>query len=128
LGWPNHSRQTRATEQQWTSQTGYERSGLKRYETSFRENAEAACPHVLVHTEGLMMHAVVHAADVQDRDGELWVVATLFGLYPFMKSLPPTAAPGAKFRQGLAKVSPQLTVEIVKRSDTAIRLPLAVRA
>ena len=25
--------------------------------------------HVLVDTQGLLMHAIVHAADVQDRDG-----------------------------------------------------------
>jgi hypothetical protein len=29
----------------------------------------------------------VHAADIQDRDGGLLVMATLFGLYPFMKKL-----------------------------------------
>ena len=25
--------------------------------------------HILVDTQGLLMHAIVHAADVQDRDG-----------------------------------------------------------
>jgi transposase len=76
--------------------------------------------HVLVDTEGLMMHAVVHAADIQDRDGGLLVVATLFGLYPFLKRLFADGGyQGAKFRQGLAHVLPQLTVEIVKRSDIA---------
>jgi hypothetical protein len=34
-----------------------------------------------------MMHAVVHPADIQDRDGGLLVMATLFGLYPFLKRL-----------------------------------------
>ena len=29
------------------------------------------------------MHAIVHAADIQDRDGGELVMATLFGLYPF---------------------------------------------
>ena len=33
------------------------------------------------------MHALVHAADVQDRDGGVWVMATLFGLYPFLTKL-----------------------------------------
>jgi Transposase DDE domain len=25
--------------------------------------------HILVDTQGLLMHAIVHAADIQDRDG-----------------------------------------------------------
>jgi hypothetical protein len=29
------------------------------------------------------MQAVVHAADLQDRDGGVLLMATLFGLYPF---------------------------------------------
>ena len=31
-----------------------------------------------------MLHALVHAADIQDRDGGVLVMATLFGLYPFL--------------------------------------------
>jgi hypothetical protein len=31
------------------------------------------------------MHAVVHPADIQDRDGGVLVLATLFGLFPFLK-------------------------------------------
>ena len=30
------------------------------------------------------MTALVHSADVQDRDGGVLVMATLFGLYPFL--------------------------------------------
>jgi transposase len=37
--------------------------------------------HILVDTEGLLMHAVVHPADLQDRDGGVLVLATLFGLF-----------------------------------------------
>lgn len=29
------------------------------------------------------MNAIVHAADIQDRDGVELMMATLFGLYPF---------------------------------------------
>ena len=39
--------------------------------------------HVLVDTPGLLMHAFVYAADVQDRDGVAPVAASLFGVYPF---------------------------------------------
>jgi len=43
--------------------------------------------HILVDTQGLLMHAIVHAADMQDRDGGELVIATLFGLYPFLLKL-----------------------------------------
>ena len=33
------------------------------------------------------MHAIVHAADIQDRDGGAFVMATMFGMYPFLMKL-----------------------------------------
>ena len=33
------------------------------------------------------MHAVIHAADIQDRVGGVLVMAGLFGLYPFLLKL-----------------------------------------
>ncbi len=33
------------------------------------------------------MHAVVHAADIQDRDGGVLLMTTLFGFYPFLRKL-----------------------------------------
>jgi hypothetical protein len=39
--------------------------------------------HVLVDTQGLLMQAILHAADIQDRDGGVLLMGTLFGLYPF---------------------------------------------
>ena len=67
-----------------------------------------------------MMHAVVHPADIQDRDGGVLVRVTLFELYPFLQTLFADGGyQGPKFRQELAKLLPRLSVEIVKRSDTA---------
>jgi transposase len=66
------------------------------------------------------MHAVVHPADIQDRDGGVLVLATLFGLFPFLKKLFADAGyQGPKFRNELAKLLPRLAVEIIKRSDAA---------
>src|ERR1700712_2655226 len=76
--------------------------------------------HILVDTEGLLMHAMVHPADIQDRDGGVLVLATLFGLFPFLKKLFADAGyQGPKFRNELAKLLPRLAVEIVKRPDAA---------
>jgi transposase len=64
------------------------------------------------------MHAIVHAADVQDRDGGVLLMATLFGAYPFLLKLyADSGYTGPKFRTGLARVCRQVDVEIVKRSD-----------
>ena len=35
-------------------------------------------------SQGLLLHGIVTAADVQDRDGGLALLATLFGLFPFL--------------------------------------------
>lgn len=66
------------------------------------------------------MHALVYAADIQDRDGGVVMMATLFGLYPFLLKLYADGGyQGPAFRQGLKKVIAQVNVEIVKRSDQA---------
>ncbi|MGB7918056.1 MAG: IS5 family transposase [Rhodomicrobium sp.] len=76
--------------------------------------------HVLVDTQGLLMHAVIHAADVQDRDGGVLVMATLFGLYPFLLKLYADGGyQGPQFKAALQRVTRQVNLEIVKRSDAA---------
>lgn len=64
------------------------------------------------------MQAVVHGADVQDRDGGVLVMASLFGLYPFLLKLyADSGYTGPKFKAGLARVCRHVSVEIVKRTD-----------
>ena len=66
------------------------------------------------------MHALVHSADIQDRDGGVWVMATLFGLYPFLLKLYADGGyQGPRFQAGLRRACRQVDVEIVKRSDQA---------
>ena len=43
--------------------------------------------HLLVDTQGLVLHAIVHAANLQDRDGGALLVRMLFGLFPFLRKL-----------------------------------------
>jgi hypothetical protein len=38
------------------------------------------------------MHAIVHPADIQDRDGGVLLITTLFGLYPFLRNCSQMAA------------------------------------
>ncbi len=76
--------------------------------------------HVLVDTLGLLLHALVTAADVQDRDGGLLVLSTMFGQFPFLKTLfADSAYAGPVFHDRLASVMPNLVIEIVRRSDRA---------
>jgi transposase len=66
------------------------------------------------------MHAIVHPADVQDRDGGALVVATLFGLYPFLLKLYADGGyQGPVFQNAVKAAMASLNVEIVKRSDQA---------
>jgi transposase len=64
------------------------------------------------------MQAIIHGADIQDRDGGLLLMGTLFGLFPFLLKLyADSGYQGAKFQQGLRRICQQIDVEIVKRSD-----------
>jgi transposase len=68
----------------------------------------------------LLLHAKVLPADIQDRDGGVLLLSTLFGLYPFLVKLFADAGhQGPQFAEAVAKVLPHLSVEIVKRSDHA---------
>jgi transposase len=74
--------------------------------------------HLLVDTQGLLMCAIVHAADIQDRDGGLLLMGALFGLYPLLLKLyADSGYQGPKFKDGLKRVCRQINLEIVKRSD-----------
>jgi len=69
---------------------------------------------------GLLLHALVTPANVQDRDGGIALLSTLFGLFPFLEKLfADSAYQGPVFHTALASVMPNLKTEIVKRSDIA---------
>ena len=62
----------------------------------------------------------MHAADIQDRDGGALVMATMFGLYPFLLKLYADGGyQGPVFRDAVTKILARVNVEIVKRSDQA---------
>jgi transposase len=75
--------------------------------------------HVLTDTLGLPVAAVVHPADIQDRDGAPPVLAAARFLYPWLRHVFADGAyGGAKLATALDQIG-QWTIEIVKRCDTA---------
>jgi putative transposase len=76
--------------------------------------------HILVDMQGLLLHGIVTSASVQDRDGGILLLSTLFGLFPFLKKLfADSAYEGPIFHTALATILPCLETEIIKRSDKA---------
>lgn len=68
----------------------------------------------------MLLHGTVTAADVQDRDGGLELLATLVDLFPFLKKLfADSAYQGPIFQSALAGILPHLDTEIVRRSAQA---------
>jgi transposase len=75
--------------------------------------------HLLTDTIGLLVGAVVHAADIQDRDGAPLLLAAMRHAYPWLRHVFADAAyAGEKLRQTLARLG-KWTIEIIKRSDAA---------
>ena len=73
---------------------------------------------MLTNTDGLLVAAVVHQADIQDRDGAPLVLATVRYLHPWLRHVFADGAySGTKLDTTLDKIG-QWIIEIVKRSDT----------
>ena len=75
--------------------------------------------HILTDTNGFLIEAVVHTADIQDRDGAPLVLASARHPYPWLRHV---FADGGYAGEKLAQALPALgawTIEIVKRSEAA---------
>lgn len=73
---------------------------------------------MLVDTLGLVLQAIVHPANLQDRDGGVLRLTALGDRVPLLAKLYAEAAyRGPQFRRALAKRRPHRTIEIVTRSD-----------
>ena len=76
--------------------------------------------HLLVDSIGLMVAAIVHRADIQDRDGAPLLLATMRSAFPWLQHVFADAGyAGEKLRQALAKLG-QWTLDIVRRSEAAV--------
>ena len=68
------------------------------------------------------MHAIVHTADIQDRDGGVLLMATLFGLYPFLLKLYADGGyQGAGFQNALQTILMRVSVQALRSSSALHR-------
>ncbi|MGA9315465.1 MAG: IS5 family transposase [Solirubrobacteraceae bacterium] len=75
--------------------------------------------HILTDTIGLLVAAIVHPANVQDRDGAPLLLRALRSAFPWLRHVfADSAYAGNKLQGALAKLG-KWTIEIVKRSDAA---------
>jgi transposase len=75
--------------------------------------------HILTDTGGLLVAAIVHAADIQDRDGAVPLLASIREAFPWLRHVFADGAyAGRKLEQALISFG-RWTLEIVKRSDAA---------
>ncbi|MBO0712792.1 MAG: transposase, partial [Acetobacteraceae bacterium] len=74
--------------------------------------------HILTDTIGLVVGALVHPADVQDRDGAPALLQFVRGAFPWLRHVfADSAYSGDKLQGALAELG-EWTIEVVKRSDT----------
>ena len=75
--------------------------------------------HIITDTNGFLVHAIVHSADIQDRDGAPLVLKDIRYSFPWLRHV---FADGGyadgKLKVALAKIC-NWTIEIIKRSDRA---------
>jgi transposase len=75
--------------------------------------------HILTDTTGLLVTAIVHTADVQDRDGAPPLLASIRSAFPWLRHVfADSGYAGDKLKTALDKLG-HWTVEIVKRAATA---------
>jgi putative transposase len=75
--------------------------------------------HIVTDTLGNLVGLVVHPADIQDRDGGSFVLASIRRLYPWLRHVFADGGyAGNKLRGALARIG-RWTLEIIKRSDRA---------
>jgi transposase len=75
--------------------------------------------HIITDTCGFLIFILVHAADIQDRDGAVNVLAAIRHRFPWLRHVFADGGyAGDKLRDALAGMG-KWTIEIIKRSDTA---------
>jgi len=75
--------------------------------------------HIITDTDGLLVGAIVHEANIQDRDGAPALLASIRSAFPWLRHIFADGGyAGPKLQDAIAKLG-KWTLEIVKRSDAA---------
>jgi transposase len=94
-----------------------ESGGIRGYDAGKKTKGRKR--HIITDTNGFLVHAVVHAAVIQDRDGAPMVLNDIRYSFPWLRHVFADGGyAGSKLRQALAKFG-DWTIEIIKRSDRA---------
>lgn len=94
-----------------------ENGGLRGYDAG--KKVKGRKRHIVTDTTGLLVGAVIHAADIQDRDGAPDVLKSIRHSYPWLRHIFADGGyAGPKLRKALSKMG-NWTIEIIKRSDKA---------
>jgi transposase len=94
-----------------------EAGGPRGYDAGKKVNGRKR--HLLTDTNGLPVAAVVHQADIQDRDGAPLVLASARYLYPWLRHVFADGGyRGAKLDAALDKIG-RWRIEVIKRSEAA---------
>ena len=94
-----------------------ESGGISGYDAGKKVNGRKR--HIVTDTLGLMLFVLVHAADVQDRDGAPALLQAIRYRFPWLRHIFADGGyAGSKLRDAL-KGQGDWTIQIIKRSDTA---------
>jgi transposase len=92
-----------------------EAAGPRGYDAGKKINSRKR--HLLLDKIGLLIAAIVHRADIQDRDGAPLLLATMRSAFPWLRHVFAGGAyAGEKLGRSLAKLG-RWTIDIVRRSD-----------
>jgi len=91
-----------------------ETPGVRGYDAGKKVNGRKR--HLLVDTLGLVLMVIVHAANVQDRDGAKWLLEKVKGRFPRLRLIWADGGYAGQFVDWVKTVC-QRVLEIVKRSD-----------
>ena len=75
--------------------------------------------HILTDTLGLLVGAVIHTADIQDRDGAPAVLASIRQSFPWLRHVFADGGYAGEKLKAALNGKGDWTIEIIKRSDTA---------
>ena len=94
-----------------------ENGGIRGYDAG--KKVKGRKRQIITDTTGLLVGAVIHAADIQDRDGAPDVLKSIRHSYPWLRHIFADGGyAGPKLKKALARMG-DWTIEIIKRSDKA---------